>query len=102
MSRWTDETGISKAVRARVLDRDNEHCILCWSRYGLQIAHVVPRSRGGRGIETNLVTLCAVCHDRYDKTIRRSEMREQIVSYLVDIYGDWEEQEQVYSKNRGG
>lgn len=98
MSRWTDETGISERTRKRVLDRDNNCCVLCWSTYGLQIAHVVPRSRGGKGVETNLVTLCAVCHDRYDFTVRRKQMREEIVDYLEGIYGEWEEQEQIFTK----
>ena len=99
MSRWTEETGITASTRQRVMERDNNCCVLCWSTYGLQCAHVVPRSRGGRGIETNLVMLCAVCHDRYDKTIRRPQMREEIVEYLTDIYGEWEEEEQIYHKN---
>ena len=98
MSRWTEETGISKRIRERIVERDNGRCVLCWSGYGVQIAHVVPRSRGGRGIETNLVLLCAICHDRYDHTVRRPEMREQIVEYLTDIYGEWEERDQIYHK----
>ena len=98
MSEWKKQTGINPRTRTRVMERDGYQCVLCWDTYGLQCTHVVPRSRGGKGVETNLVTLCAVCHDRYDFTVRRKQMREEIVDYLTDIYGEWDEEEQIFHK----
>ena len=53
----------------RVLIRDRYRCFLCWSSRAVQVHHVVPRSYHGpeRPADihepSNLVTLCARCHD---------------------------------------
>ena len=98
MSEWTKQTGINPRMRERVMERDGYQCVLCWDTYGLQCAHVVPRSRGGKGIETNLVTLCCRCHDKMDHTMERGEMLEQVKDYLRDMYPGWNEKTQIYSK----
>lgn len=50
-------------VRKRIFERDNGICQEC-GRRGEEIHHVVFRSRGGRGVFTNGLTLCNSCHRR--------------------------------------
>ena len=45
-----------------VLERDGWRCQICGSAENLQVHHIVPRSRLGGDIETNLITLCVKCH----------------------------------------
>lgn len=49
-------------MRNEILDRDHHECQKCGTPYGLEIHHIVERSRGGRGVFENGVTLCWKCH----------------------------------------
>jgi len=57
------------ARRRQVYERDEWTCQNCGRQGGpfgnveLHAHHVVPKSRGGSHRPTNLVTLCADCHD---------------------------------------
>lgn len=46
----------------QVLERDGYRCRLCGLAWGLQVHHVVYRSRGGGHHSGNLVSLCHICH----------------------------------------
>lgn len=67
-------------------------------------AHIVPRSRGGLGVETNVVTLCTnftknQCHYKYDFTEYHDAIHEIIVAHMKNKYGDdWCEEDQIYQK----
>lgn len=93
-------TGISKRVRERVYARDSidgAPCCICCGHPIVQVAHFVPRSRGGKGVETNLACLCPACHwlmDNGDGAIVKARFR----SYLEEHYPGWDEKDQVYSK----
>lgn len=50
-------------VAANVLHRDGNNCQRCGGFRGIQLHHILPRSRGGRHTEENLTTLCLSCHD---------------------------------------
>jgi 5-methylcytosine-specific restriction endonuclease McrA len=50
-----------RACRLAVAQRDQGRCRIC-GRRGRQLHHVVPRSRGGRWLTSNLVTLCVDHH----------------------------------------
>lgn len=56
---------IPTRVKEAVYERDNGLCVVCGQR-GFPDAHYIPRSKGGLGIEQNIVTLCRTCHDRFD------------------------------------
>ena len=58
-------TQISTRTKKAVYDRDNGLCVVC-GRRGFPDAHYVPRFKGGLGIEENIVTMCRVCHERFD------------------------------------
>ena len=66
MNERTKACAISKATKDAVYKRDRGQCVLC-GKPGLPEAHYIPRSKGGLGIEQNIVTLCRPCHDLMDK-----------------------------------
>ena len=55
-------------LRQRIKDRDNYICQLCgkemFDEVGLQIDHIVPISKGGKSVESNLRVLCDKCNSR--------------------------------------
>ncbi len=64
---------VPDSVRREVLRRDNYTCTSCGWRHEewnpsdprhLELHHVEPHVRGGENEESNLVTLCVVCHDK--------------------------------------
>ena len=89
-------TDIPPKVKAEVLARD-KWCVFC-GKQGSPNAHYLPRSKGGLGIEQNILTLCWECHNRYDHTTERQKMMEFFRNYLKDIYPDWDEEELIYRK----
>ena len=95
-----DATGISDEVRARVYSRDSWDgcpcCIICGNPYP-QVHHYIERSRGGLGIEQNLVCLCAKCHyDLHNKEYVK--MTDIVGQYLKNRYPDWDEKKLVKEK----
>ena len=100
MRKQTKAVDIPQAVKRAVWERDGQGCILCRSPYAAPNAHYIPRSRGGLGMEENVVTLCAVCHDRYDNGPERQAMEAEIRGYLMGKYPHWDESRLVYRKGR--
>jgi len=47
----------------RVLKRDNWRCQVCGSSQNLQVHHKQLRSQQGSDEDSNLITLCASCHE---------------------------------------
>jgi len=92
---------ISQNTKHIVEMRDEGMCIIC-GRPGLPEAHFIPRSRGGLGIEQNIVTLCRDCHRRFDQgTAEEHEQIKKIIElYLRGIYPDWNEESCIYDKWR--
>jgi hypothetical protein len=39
-------------------------CVACLAKEDLQHHHLVTRAEGGEDADTNLITLCAACHDK--------------------------------------
>ena len=100
MHRQTRATDIPPEVKRAVWERDGRCCVLCGSPYAAPNAHVAARSHGGLGIEENIVTLCPVCHERYDNGRERPYLREELLRYLRDRYPGWTESRVVYQKYR--
>lgn len=89
-------TDISKAVKLAVAARDNGCCILC----GIPApsnAHYRPRSRGGLGVEENIVTLCLEHHREFDG-VKHGEYKPIIRGYLKECYPGWDEKNLIYRK----
>lgn len=98
MHKQTKALSIPREVKEAVRKRDGGCCILCGSPYGEPNAHYLPRSRGGLGIEENIVTLCFSCHTEYDNGAGRRETEEKIRQYLKYHYPNWEESKLYYRK----
>lgn len=56
----------TRELRVKIMKRDNYTCRQCGKympdEVGLQIDHIVPVSKGGRTIESNLQVLCSKCN----------------------------------------
>lgn len=53
---------IPKSLRYKILERDGNKCRSCGATNCLEIDHIIPRSKGGPTIESNLQVLCADCN----------------------------------------
>ena len=49
--------------RQQVMKRDGWQCQICGSRQDLQVHHKQLRSQQGSDDDSNLITLCAGCHE---------------------------------------
>lgn len=96
-SKRTKALDISPAVKAAVYERDGGRCVLC-GRPGFPNAHFIPRSQGGLGVEENVLTLCAWCHDRYDNGPYRAQTEAELEAYLRGLYPDWSREKLYYRK----
>ena len=86
-SQRSKATDIPQKVKKIVWERDGHRCIFCGSYYAMPNTHVVPRSKGGLGIEQNIVTACLNCHRNMDQTTKRELYVEKANEYLDSIYG---------------
>lgn len=101
MHKRTKATAIPMKVKLKVWERDGHCCILC-GRLGDPVCHLIPRSQGGLGIETNIVTLCASCHREMDNGKTGKAKRAIAEAYLREKYPDWTKEAQIYKKPFGG
>lgn len=53
---------ISNTIRKGIYRREGYRCALCDDTHGLQIHHIIPRSKGGSDDPANLICLCWRCH----------------------------------------
>lgn len=63
----------TRELRERVMKRDNYTCRLCGKympdEVGLQVDHILPISKGGKTVMSNLQVLCSKCNgSKYNKT----------------------------------
>ena len=94
----TKHTLTSASVKRKVWERDRGCCVYCGSPRAAPEAHFIPRSQGGLGIEENILTLCRECHDRYDNSPDREDMKEFFGRYLKEQYPGWDEDKLIYRK----
>lgn len=96
-SKRSQATDIPLEVKKKVWERDLERCVFCGNRYAFPNAHIVPRSKGGLGIEENIITLCPECHHRMDHTTERGKLLLMAETYIKNFYPEWKEEEMTYS-----
>ena len=73
-SKQYQRQAMSSTLRYEILKRDGFHCVLCGrgreDGVKLEVDHIVPVSKGGKTIKSNLRTLCQDCNrgksDKYD------------------------------------
>lgn len=95
-------------VKNQIAERDSVNGWPCCIRCGMPApsyrafsnAHFIPRSQGGLGIPENGLTLCPVCHKRYDQTVHRAEDREFYREYLRSHHDAWDEEKLIYGRHR--
>lgn len=58
------KTKIANDLRWEIWKRDDFTCQYCRTRSNLAIDHIIPESRGGKTIRTNLVTCCNSCNSK--------------------------------------
>lgn len=105
-SKRSKATDISMSVKKKVWERDKGRCVLCGNYCNVMPnAHFIPRSKGGLGIEENIITLCTEltpnkCHRRYDFGTKeeREEIRKYLREYLKSKYPNWNEDDLYYKK----
>ena len=59
-----------ESLRSSALSRDGHRCGNCGSTNNLHVHHIVPMSKGGSNILSNLRTLCEDCHARLHPHMR--------------------------------
>lgn len=96
---------VKKAVALRDSVDDYPCCLWCGKPAptdnitAFSCAHILRRSRGGKGIETNIVTLCWECHRKFDESVESEKIMDFICRYMKKHYGEgWNLQEQEYKK----
>ena len=105
-SKRSKATDIPMSVKKKVWERDRGRCVVCGNHCNVMPnAHYIPRSKGGLGIEQNIVTLCTEltqnkCHRKYDFGTKeeRKMIREKIERYLQSKYENWNEEDLIYKK----
>ncbi len=98
-SRRAKACAIPSYVKQAVYKRDEGRCVYC-GRPGLPEAHFISRSKGGLGVQENVLTLCRPCHDKFDNGDRqtREGMREFFREYLMTQYPEWDEEKLIYRR----
>ena len=105
-SKRTKATDIPQKVKQAVWERDGGRCVVCgWCRNVMPNAHFIPRSKGGLGIEENIVTLCTnftenQCHYKFDFGTRqeKEEIEAKIEAYLKSKYPGWDREKLTYRR----
>lgn len=97
MHNETKATQIPPQVKEAVWKRDGGVCIVCGNPHAAPNSHVVKRSHGGMGIETNIVTMCTTCHEAFDG-MGRSYLLPRVERYLKSKYKNWKREDQIYHK----
>ena len=107
MSKIRTATDIPMSVKKKVWERDKGRCVICGNNYNIMPnAHIVSRAKLGKGIETNIVTMCTnftsnKCHYRFDNGTKKEHeiMLKKIEIYMKKNYGnDWNLENQKYKK----
>lgn len=106
MHKDTKARDFDRKTKTAIAERDRVNgwpcCVYCGAAAPAELAysnaHYIARSQGGLGIERNGLTLCPLCHKRYDQTTERIKMREFFREYLRNHYDDWSEEALTYRK----
>lgn len=106
-SRRTKALEISMKTKQKVWERQDG--VSLWSGKPITVSecccHVVPRSKGGLGIEQNIVGLTQEEHMIFDDNLPRTkgrtqmiQMRAKALKHLKQHYTDWNMEDCIYKK----
>lgn len=97
MNKRTKALAIDNDVKCAVYRRDRGLCIFC-GRPGLPEAHYIPRSKGGLGIEQNIITVCRDCHRKLDQTTERKTLLQRAKEHLDLWYPNFKDADRIFKK----
>ena len=106
MRKDTKARNFDRKAKIAIAERDSIDgwpcCVYCGfpapSELAYSNAHYISRAQGGLGIPENGLTLCPICHRKYDQTTDRKAMREFFREYLMSRYEGWNEEDLYYRK----
>lgn len=113
MSQYTKYLKFSKECIKTIQIRDDYTCLFCKLNYHMEqfnpnsldfiihdIAHFIPKSKLGLGIEQNGVECCRWHHHQLDNGNLglRKEMLKIMEEHLKSIYPNWDKSKLVYKK----
>jgi 5-methylcytosine-specific restriction endonuclease McrA len=99
-AKWVE---FSVNERYHIYNRDKEKCIVCSGNTFLGIAHLIPRSKGGKGDRRNGVLLCQICHEALDSNGSKKNyqtVKSYVEGYIKKHYGEFDREELIYNKWR--
>lgn len=107
MRKDTKARDFDRKAKESIAERDSIQdwpcCVRCGAAAPAQLAwsnaHFISRAQGGLGIPENGLTLCPLCHRRYDQSTHRKKDREFYKQYLMSKYPDWDENKLYYRKD---
>lgn len=67
-NQW-DSRYISKELRDKILKKYKNKCVLCDSKLMPEIDHIIPISKNGKSIESNLQVLCRGCNRKKNNSL---------------------------------
>jgi 5-methylcytosine-specific restriction endonuclease McrA len=73
------EVALSKELHRGILHRDRWRCQACGCMSQLQVHHIKSRSLLDDDTEENLITLCALCHERIHRRLAGSPVLQMVV-----------------------
>src|SRR5699024_9337077 len=78
-----------KKTRDKIFEDENNCCQSCGDK-ATQIHHVMPRSRGGRGVYTNGMAVCNSCHTVIHKNNKVLKHWQKLYEFVhgKDYYKD--------------
>lgn len=96
----TKATDIPTALKKKVWERDKHRCIFCGTPvpWNLANSHYIKRGQLGLGIEQNIMTNCERCHNLFEESSQREQMKKIAKEYFLILYPDWDEDKLVYKK----
>ena len=105
-SKRTKACEIKPSVKQKVWERQNGRSIISGVPINVSdcCCHYVPRSKGGLGIEENIVGMTLNEHRKFDNNVVGAslqvyqKMREMARKHLIEHYPGWNEESMVYKK----
>ncbi|MGK7388738.1 MAG: HNH endonuclease [Candidatus Cyclobacteriaceae bacterium M2_1C_046] len=87
-------------TRQNIFKRDNFSCQYCGKSKELTLDHVLPKSRGGKSVWTNLITACKRCNtvkgdntpEEAGITLKSAPYKPTYLVFLRDFSGHYQEE----------
>jgi 5-methylcytosine-specific restriction endonuclease McrA len=95
-------------TRQNIFKRDAHECQYCGTSKDLTLDHLIPRSKGGKSVWTNLVTACKRCNaSKGDSSLAQSELnlkrppfKPNYVMFIRDFSGQVDEKWMPFLKTK--